>query len=178
MKKIVLVTVVVLSAVASGCATHASLTLRSDPEGAHITEVEADLPHGVAPVTVKYDPTRLEQSKDSADCYLVRGFKAQWVSGATTTINPIKLCGSKAASYNLTFNRNPSAPGMDKDLQFAMQVKTLRAQEAQAKAARDAADYAWSRNYRENYRDNSPGMNLLKPDLDCTPNSRGGLSCR
>jgi hypothetical protein len=70
---------------------------------------------------------------------MVKGVTAKWVSGTSSTIAPIKLCGSNYSGYSITLNRNPSAPDFEKDMNFALQVQGVRAQQQQAQAARDAA---------------------------------------
>lgn len=128
-----------------GCATQASLTVTSQPEGAYLTEIDTSKSFGLAPVVVAYDPISLNQYKNAAGCYLVKGFTATWVSGVTTSINPIQLCGTPAGSYTINLSRDPSLPGLEKDLQFVIQLQTLRAQQQQAKAASDASAAAlWS----------------------------------
>lgn len=131
--------ILVIIFICAGCSTQASLTVHSQPVGAYITEVETGMSAGMAPVAVFYNAEALKQSANAEGCYMIRGFKASWVSGTSTTIAPIKLCGSPTASYNISLNRNPSAPGLDKDLQFSLQLQSIKAQQQQAQAASDAA---------------------------------------
>lgn len=135
----------VASILFAGCATKATLSVYSQPEGAYITEVETGKSFGMAPVAVVYDPASLNLHKNPEGCFLVKGFEARWVSGAITTISPIKLCGSSVGNYNISLNRDSSYPNLEKDLQFAIQLQTLRAQQQQAQAAKDSAAAAlWS----------------------------------
>jgi len=126
----------------TGCASQALLTVRSQPEGAFITENGTGTSYGAAPVAVVYNKAALRPHADSNGCYLVKGFQAHWVSGVVSQLPLVRLCGSATGNYTIQFNRDPSAPGLDKDLQFALQIQTLRAQQQQAQAAQDAADAA------------------------------------
>lgn len=123
----------------TGCATHASLTVFSQPEGAYITEVGTGLAFGIAPTVIAYDAKRLPQHRDPSGCYLVRGLEAHWVSGVATKLNAIRLCRGVTGEYNITLSRDPAIAGLEKDLQFALQLQTLRAQQQQAQAAQNAA---------------------------------------
>jgi hypothetical protein len=74
----------------SGCQT--TLSVYSQPEGAYMTEVSTGRVFGMAPIHVVYNKDGLEKNKDASGCYLVKGFDARWISGATTSIKPIQLC--------------------------------------------------------------------------------------
>jgi len=65
----------------AGCATRATLTVFSQPEGAYLTEKGTGKVYGVAPVAVVYDANALASYKRADGCYLVKGFEARWVSG-------------------------------------------------------------------------------------------------
>ena len=126
-------------ALAPGCATRASLAVRSQPEGAFITEQGTGKSYGTAPVIISYDAASLAPYKGGDGCYRVKGFVARWVSGATSALSIIRLCGSSSGRYQIVFQRNPDLPGLDKDLRFAVRIQALRAQQQQAQAARDSA---------------------------------------
>ncbi|TAL64922.1 MAG: hypothetical protein EPN79_13295 [Burkholderiaceae bacterium] len=128
-----------IAIVLSGCATQASLTVLSQPEGAYITEKETGRSYGVTPVTIVYDSTALSKFKGTDGCYRVKGFEARWVSGATANLNLIRLCGSSTDDYKITFSRPPTYPDLERDLQFALQLQFIRAQQQEARAAQDAA---------------------------------------
>lgn len=125
-----------------GCATQASLTVLSQPEGAYLTEKGSGKALGIAPAIAHYDGQALLSFKGRDGCYLVRGFEARWISGATASLENVRLCGSNTGNYNITFNRDPSGPGFEKDLQFSLQLRALRAQQQQAQAAETAATAA------------------------------------
>jgi hypothetical protein len=160
-----------IAVLASGCATQASLTVRSQPEGAFITEKGSGKSYGIAPVTVFYDGATLLRHKGADGCYLVKGFEARWVSGTKASLELIRLCGSSVGDYNISFSRDPAQPGLDKDLQFALQLQALRAQQQQAKAAQDAATAALF----------SAWANTERPNVNCTSTQIGNTvqtNCR
>lgn len=131
---------VLISFTLAGCATHATLSVYSQPLGGYVTELGTGTVLGIAPVNSFYEETVLKDFKDSQGCYLVKGFEARWVSGArAATVDLVRLCGSPTGSYNITLSRDPSLPDLEKDLQFAMQVQALLVQRQQAAAAQDAS---------------------------------------
>jgi hypothetical protein len=129
-----------------GCSTQASLTVFSQPEGAYLTEKGSGKVYGVAPATIAYNAAALANFKGADGCYRVKGLEARWVSGATAELELIRLCGASNGSYNITFSRDPKFPDLERDLQFALQIQSTRAQQQQARAAQDAADAALYRN--------------------------------
>lgn len=119
-----------------GCANKARLAVSTQPLGGYVSEQSGGSVAGTAPLVIAYDPEMLLGHKDSSGCFLVKGLEARWVSGAVTrTESPIRLCGSPSGSYTYRLNRDPSHPGLDRDLQFAAQLSGLAAQQAQANAA-------------------------------------------
>ncbi|MBI5460642.1 MAG: hypothetical protein HY941_00465 [Gammaproteobacteria bacterium] len=141
-RNILPITIIGTATLISGCA--AQLTITSQPEGAYITEVGTGNVFGIAPVVVEYKDALRMQHKNGDGCFIAKGFEARWVSGATTTIDPIKLCyqNSSNNNYALSINRNASDPGLEKDMQFVVQIQTLRAQQEAANAASNAATAA------------------------------------
>ena len=125
------VTALTLVAFLTGCATHSTLTVTSQPSGASITEAGTGKALGVAPVVLYYDA-----HKDASGCFQVGGLNAKWVSGATTSSEPIiRFCGSNTGNYRYLFIRDAKAEGLDKDFDFSMRQSAVAAQQAQAKAA-------------------------------------------
>ena len=113
-----------------GCASQATLRIDSQPTGAYITAVDSDVTGNIpTPFVVKIDKKEFDKNKDSNGCstFLSNGLKAVWASGATTTANGIKLCGSPTASYQYIFSRDLSYPDLDKDLEFASRQKASAA---------------------------------------------------
>jgi len=123
----------------SACATQANLTIYSQPDGAYITEAGTGTAHGIAPVTVYYNAASLAQFRAPDGCYIVGGFEARWVSGVTAALETIRLCGGTTGNYTISVARDPAQPNLEKDLQFALQVQTTRAQQQQAQASEDSA---------------------------------------
>ena len=134
------VTALTLVAFLTGCATHSTLTVTSQPSGASITEAGTGKPLGVAPVVLYYDATALSGHKDASGCFQVGGLNAKWVSGATTSSEPIiRFCGSNTGIYRYLFIRDAKAEGLDKDFDFSMRQSAVAAQQAQVKAANSQA---------------------------------------
>jgi len=173
---------VATTALSLGCAaTQASLTVLSQPEGAYITEIRTGKSFGMAPIAVVYNPAELEQNKNSEGCYMVGGFEARWVSGAISIVDPIKLCGSNVGSYNIGFNRNPSHPGLEKDLQFVIQLQTLRAQQQQASAQQQQADAAAAALWSALSDNSQNSSNNQQTNINCTTRQSGNTirtNCR
>lgn len=83
-----------------GCATHATLSVLSQPPGAYITEKGSGKALGMAPVNSYYEGASLQGFKDTEGCYLVQGLEARWVSGARgATMDSIRLCGGSTDGY-------------------------------------------------------------------------------
>lgn len=155
-----------------GCATNTpTLTVYSQPQGAYITEVGTGRVVGMAPAASVYNRSALKAFKDEDGCYKIRGYEARWVSGARAVIDPMRLCG-KEDSYSITLNRDSSYPDLEKDLQFALQVQSILAQQQQARAARQAANAAVFSAFSAAQRANAP--NPIPPAVHCTTNSYGG----
>ena len=135
------VTALTLVAFLTGCATHSTLTVLSQPSGAYITEAGTGTAYGVTPVVISYDAKALSAHKNASGCYLVKGMNATWVSGVTTSSEPtLRLCGSSTGTYEILLSRNMNAEGLDKDLDFAMRQSAVKAQNAQARAANSQAN--------------------------------------
>lgn len=166
--------------VMSGCATQASLTILSQPEGAYLTEKGSGKVFGVAPVVVAYDANALANHKRADGCYLVQGFEARWVSGATASVDHMTLCGSSTGAYTITFSRAPNYPDLQRDLQFALQIQAIRAQQQQARAAQDAAAAAQARAAQEAARartaQNAAALRALNAaPINCTSTQMGHI---
>jgi hypothetical protein len=129
-------------AILAGCAKHATLAIHSQPPGAYLTEVGTGLVLGTAPAASYYKGDQLQNYKDAQGCYVVKGVEARWVSGARAVTDPVRLCGSSTGTYSITLTRDTSHPNLEKDLQFALQLEAVRAQQQQARAAQDAAESA------------------------------------
>lgn len=131
-----------LATMLGGCSSQAGLTIYSQPSGAYITEVGSGTAIGIAPAFVVYPKYSVKQHRDPDGCFRLRGIKGLWVSGASAMLDPVRICGSPGGRYQVVLARDPSAPNLEKDLQFALQVEATRAQQQQAQASADAAQIA------------------------------------
>ena len=106
-----------------GCAgTKATLTIDSSPQGAYVTgQSGASGARINLPFEVVIKADEFEKNKDANGCYFFPAkTTASWMSGATTTADGIKLCGSSKGSYKYIFYRDMSLPGLEIDLDFEM----------------------------------------------------------
>lgn len=131
-----------LAAFLSGCVAQPTLYVVSQPAGAYVTEASAGGNANIAPIQLYYDPVLLERTMDAQGCYRVKGFRAQWVSGAVAVIDPVKLCPRQGVyeEWTLTMRRPNDHPDLERDLQFAVELQSIRAQEQHARAAQTSAD--------------------------------------
>ncbi len=107
-----------------GCSTY--VTVNSDPEGASITDISGAINYGIAPVQIEYDTGELEGQQG-----LVPGYKATWVSGATAqTENPFAIADLRYGA-SVMLKRPADAPGLEKDLDFALKRAQARAKRAE-----------------------------------------------
>ncbi len=161
-----------------GCGTPGvNLTITSSPDGAYITSENPIT--GIVPVVAFWDKTTLDSLKrDGNGCLLLKGFTATWVSGAVTSVPIIRHCDkSTDGNFNFVMARDMNVPGLDKDLQFALQVENARVQKQQADAAQAMAYSAmWSA-----ARANQPTYKSTQQSINCTTYGSGsGLytNCR
>jgi len=77
--------------------------------------------------------------RDAQGCISLKGFRAQWVSGAVTELATIRNCGNTDGYFTIVLRRDMKQPGLEKDMQFALNIQTLKHQKAQAEAAEAAA---------------------------------------
>lgn len=124
----------------AGCASsNVFLEVNSQPAGAYITEIGTSLTLGMSPTTANYSRSILAKNRDAAGCAVVKGFRARWVSGATANSqDTIRLCGS-GEIFNITIARDPNAPGLEQDLEFALKLSNASAAQRAAAAAEAGA---------------------------------------
>ena len=137
--------VFVLASTIVGCSTPGvRLTVTSEPDGAYITS--GGPVSGIVPVVAFWEMQSLEKSsRDEKGCFQLKGFTARWASGAVTEVPVVRVCGEADGDYNFVMSRDMNHPNLEKDLQFALQVQAVRAQNAQAEASQAAAFAAmWS----------------------------------
>lgn len=152
----------------SGCATQATLTVNTWPEGAVVKELGTGKFVGESPAVTYYNITN-NTPKNSMGCYKVRGFIAVWQSGATaTTPDEINLCDG-IGNYTINLSR-PNVAGLDKDQNYAVQKQMLRAQQQQAKSAQDSA-------LLQMYMATKPAPSSTRLPVDCRPTVSGSYSC-
>lgn len=120
---------VVVAILFAGCTHNLTLTISTHPEGAYLTEAGSGRAVGTAPMTVNYNLEQLSKHKDVNGCFLVNGFEARWVSSASTTSGNIRLCPNQSGAYTYSINRDPNFPGLDGDIQYAMQIQGSRVQQ-------------------------------------------------
>ena len=135
----------VLALTIAGCSTPGvRLTVTSQPDGAYITS--GGPVSGIVPVAAFWEKQSLEKSsRDVEGCFQLKGFTARWASGAVTEVPVVRVCGEADGDYNFVMPRDMNHPNLEKDLQFALQVQAVRAQNAQAEASQTAAFAAmWS----------------------------------
>jgi hypothetical protein len=118
-KNIIWVAVTLLS---TGCVPPVSLTVLTEPEGGYISGHNGRS-YGIAPVVISYDFESFKKSKNADGCFVGEGFVTQWVSGASKTTENVIMCPTYPFKYQIKIDRGTNAPDLDKDLQFAMQVK-------------------------------------------------------
>lgn len=161
-----------------GCATPGvRITVTSSPDGAYITS-EGPVT-GLVPVVAFWDKKTLDGlGRDGNGCLLLQGFTATWVSGAVTTVPTLRHCDkSTDGNYSFVMSRDMNTPGLDKDLQFALQVQNARVQKEQADAAQAMAYSAmWSA-----ARANQPTQKPTQQSINCTTYGSGSTlytNCR
>lgn len=116
-----------------GCETN--LTIHTQPEGAMVISQSGNI-IGISPVVLSYDPYALMEHRGNDGCYWIEGVTIKWASGATVASDQsIRLCGSPFEAYSISFQRDPNAPGLEKDIEFALKVQSMRIQQQQADAA-------------------------------------------
>tara|TARA_R110000772_G_scaffold34570_2_gene83834 strand:+ start:133 stop:633 length:501 start_codon:yes stop_codon:yes gene_type:complete len=135
MKTILSLSIFLLSCLSAGCASHAKLVIESVPEGANVIDSITGEDYGVAPRTVYYDTT--DVTPDSDRCFYLNGFETRWMSGATEQTELVKVCGNTTGAYKIAVSRPSSYPGIEQDMEWALQIQQEQAQ-AQARVARQA----------------------------------------
>ncbi len=124
------------TALATGCASQATLVVHSEPQGAYISDDTGRL-LGTTPLEIQYP-----FDGNSASCVETGNFTAHWVSGVEEEVRSLLLCEPGYASTRI--NRDLSQPGLAEDREFALQLEMLQLQQAQTVAAQQAADAAWA----------------------------------
>lgn len=113
---------------AAGCSTY--VTVASRPEGARITDLTGSVEYGIAPVEVQYPTDELEARGGK-----IPGFRATWPSGAKAE-TAAELVPDPKRGLTVTLERPKEAPGYEKDLEFALERASDRAERAEAERDR------------------------------------------
>lgn len=124
-----ILTLAVSALILTGCST--TVVFESDIEGALVTTV-AGQQYGVTPVAISFSNDDLDASRDIDGCARILGVTYTWPSGAkASSPNPIVLCGENSR-YRYILKRPTDAPGIEKDLQNALQLSKRREAQLQA----------------------------------------------
>ena len=126
----------------TGCATQtsqSSVTIFSQPVGAYLVEMNTGTSIGLAPNVAVYDNSLLFTNMDENGCFRLNGWEATWPSGAKATSQQVLLMCGGTGAYNITLSRPANHPNLQQDLEFALQVESIRAQQRQTEAAEAAA---------------------------------------
>ena len=129
MKYLLVIAVVFCTA----CETAYKINYVTEPRGGYVTYTRTGDAVGIAPKIVNYGNNA---SYKSGGCYQVAPVTATWASGASVShTQNTKLCGG-VRTYTVTLSRPANYPGLQTDLQLAIQ---LEQNEADRKLQSDAA---------------------------------------
>ena len=117
--------ILILPLAFTACLNQVEVTFLSEPEGATITEITSGIEIGIAPTSKSYDLDVLSPV-DPQGCYSLIGIEGQWISGATSRVQELKLCGDVTKNYYLTLERPTEHPDLDKDVQQARSLRASR----------------------------------------------------
>jgi len=112
----------VLGAVLAACSSSSTLTVYSLPEGARLTTVGTEVDLGRAPAVLIFDNQDLERAR-KGECFLVRGIRAEWESGASVVQHTLLLCEGARQTFSVTFDRPADAPNLQRDLEYAQNMR-------------------------------------------------------
>jgi hypothetical protein len=117
------------------------VTFYTQPAGALLFtgEPATERSWGSTPITLRYNVR--EEFKKGVACTDLEGARVEWPSGATATMTSLRACPKDGGKQQFTFNRPNGVPGLDVDMQFALQLEQLtllRNMNEQARRARSA----------------------------------------
>jgi hypothetical protein len=145
---------VLVGALTGGCVTSRpmlNVTYHSDPEGATIYEGERLL--GSTPITFNYPAA--EARFRAGQCLTLLPTKARWVSGVTVESGLMRVCPGNTPNQQHVFIRPMGAPGIDLDVNYALQSQAnaiqaqrngVMQQQADAQDATAVAEFLRSQN--------------------------------
>jgi hypothetical protein len=112
----------VIGVVLAACSSSSTLTVYSQPEGARLTTVGTKVDLGRAPAVLIFDNQDLERAR-KGECFLVRGIRAEWESGASVVQHTLLLCEGAPQTFSVTFDRPENAPNLQRDLEYAQNIR-------------------------------------------------------
>jgi len=116
MKKLVLLVFL------AGCATlkpnEFQVTYYSDPPGAILFQGPQNF--GRMPVTLTYTASDYELGVGESNFH---GTTARWISGATASIESIRISHAQGRKQHFTFTRPAGVAGLEHDISYAMQLQ-------------------------------------------------------
>jgi hypothetical protein len=120
-----------------GCASPLNITYYSNPSGAAL--YQGSQMFGYCPITLQYTVTRDDKSQGSK---LLQETTACWVSGAVCGSGTIRAdLRQYGRNQQFTFTRPVDAPGLDMDVNFAIEQQRNAILQRQAQAQEIAAQY-------------------------------------
>ena len=135
--------VIITTLLVSACATHFGVTVDSSPKGAKVWQDGGEY-YYIAPTHWSFAPDK-QIVDPKTGCKIVRGFHAQWQSGATASSpSPLNLCGDWSG-WTVTMERPSNYPNMGIDLAVE-QAFVVMQQQAFAEQQLEQEDIAanWS----------------------------------
>lgn len=127
-------------------AISSTVTYHSDPPGATIAAGSQNF--GRAPVTLSY---QISQEQRKTGKMSLQGVTATWISGAQVSHSQINVDLKNSDNQQLTLKRPSGAAGLDKDMNYALELEKLNYMKRQAEASEAAAvSSAISANNRTN----------------------------
>jgi len=124
-----MISVIILFGLTS-CASNIGLTYKTQPLGAMVSFIDGrQIGETPAKLYYKWDEKYVRNG-----CLHIKGFTAKWVSGAqATSPETLRVCNS-SGDFEYTLARPTDAPGLEKDMNYAMQTQQLRLQQQQAQS--------------------------------------------
>lgn len=116
----------------SGCATNIGLTYQTQPAGALLSYMDGTQQVGLSPVRMNYV---WDEKFVSNGCLHTKGVTAQWVSGARVSSPQVITICKQSGEFTYNLPRPTDAPGLEKDMQFALEVERTRIMQQQAETA-------------------------------------------
>ena len=145
MKRVALLSVLVISLSLSGCnkllfpelyklENQLNVTYHSDPPGATLYQGSQSM--GYCSTTLVYEITKEDKKRGYK---LLQGTQAKWVSGAHAEISQLRA-NLKTGNYQqFTFKRPTGIGGLEADARFGLEVQKMQLMQQQSQAQQAAA---------------------------------------